>query len=70
MKKWWFSIAMWIFALTILIYVIIAIKLFEEELLFYTLILLSCVTPVTLLTIIGFAEMPKKEKYNEHDTHN
>ncbi len=65
LKKWWFSIAMWIFALTILVYVIIAVNLFEEELLFYTLILLSCVTPVMLLTVVGFANMPKKEDKDE-----
>ena len=64
-KKWWFSIAVWFFAITILVYVIIAINLFDEDLLFYTLILLSCVTPVTLLTLIGFAEMPRKENKNE-----
>lgn len=64
-KKWWFSIAMWIFAITILVYVMIAINLFEEELLFYTLILLSCVTPVMLLTIVGFANIPQKENKNE-----
>lgn len=61
LKKWWFSIVMFIFAITILVYVIIAINLFEEELLFYTLILLSCITPVMLLTLIGFANIPKKE---------
>ena len=65
MKKWWFSIAMWVFAITILVYVIIAINLFEEELLFYTLILLSCVTPVMLLAIIGFANLPRKDNKDE-----
>lgn len=61
-KKWWFSIAVWFFAITILVYVIIAINLFDEDLLLYTLILLSCVTPVMLLTLIGFVEMPRKEE--------
>ena len=65
MKKWWFSIVMWAFAITILVYVIIAVNLFEEELLFYTLILLSCIIPVMLLTVIGFAEMPRKENKDE-----
>ena len=64
-KKWWFSIVMWIFAITILVYVIIAINLFEEELLFYTLILLSCVTPVMLLATIGFVNIPQKENKDE-----
>ena len=62
MKKWWFSIAMWLLSIILLVYVIIAINLFEEETLFYTLILLSCMTPVMLMTIIGFANMPRKEK--------
>lgn len=61
MKKWWFSVAMWSFAIGILVYVIIAINLFDEDLLFYTLILLSCITPVMILTIIGFVDAPKKE---------
>ena len=64
-KKWWYSIAMWISAITILVYVIIAINLFEEGLLFYTLILLSCITPVMLLTIVGFANIPRKENKDE-----
>ena len=65
MKKWWFSIAMWLLSIILLVYVIIAINLFEEETLFYTLILLSCMTPVILMTIIGFANMPKKEKSDD-----
>lgn len=64
-KNWWFSIVMWIFAITIFVYVTIAINFFEEELLFYTLILLSSITPVMLLTIVGFATMPKKENKDE-----
>lgn len=66
-KKWWFSISMWLFAITILVYVIIATNLFDEDLLFYTLILLSCVTPVMLMTVIGFAAMPEKENKNEKE---
>lgn len=64
-KNWWYSIAMWFFAITILVYVIIAINLFEEDLLFYTLILLSCVTPVMLLTMVGFANIPRKDNKDD-----
>lgn len=63
-KNWWFSIVMWLFAITILVYVII-VDLFEEELLLHTLTLLSCITPVMLLTTIGFISVPKKGEQNE-----
>ena len=65
MKKWWFSIFCWFFALVLFVYVIIAINLFDEELLFYTLVLMSCITPTLLITIIGLANMPRKENKDE-----
>lgn len=65
MKKWWFSIFCWVMAIALPIYVIIAINLFDEETLFYTLIILSSITPVMLLTIIGCIDMPRKENKNE-----
>lgn len=61
LKKWWFSILMWLFAAFIQIYTIIAINLYDEELLFLTLILSSSITPTLILVIIGFSALPIKE---------
>ena len=60
LKKWWFSIVMWLFAILLFAYTIVAINVFDEELLFYTLILTSCITPTLLLFVIGIGNMPKK----------
>lgn len=65
LKKWWFSILMWLFAAFIEIYTIIAINLYDEELLFFTLILLSSITPTMMLTVIGFLTLPRKENKDE-----
>ena len=65
LKNWWFSIAMWLFSVILFVYVIIAVNLFEEELLNCILNLISCITPIMLMTILGFANTPKKENKDE-----
>jgi hypothetical protein len=65
MKKWWFSIVMWLFAAFFVVYPIVAIKLFDEELLFYTSIVFSSITPTMFCLAIGFGNMPRKENKDE-----
>ena len=60
LKKWWFSIVMWLFAIILFVYTIVAINIYDEELLFYTLVLTSCITPTLLFIVIGIGNMPKK----------
>jgi hypothetical protein len=52
---------MWLFAAFIQIYTIIATNLYDEEMLFLTLIILSSITPTLLLIIIGCSALPRKE---------
>ena len=65
LKEWWFSIFCFVMAIVIPIYTIIAINLFEEELLIYLLVLLSCITPSLMFIVLGVANQPKKESKNE-----
>lgn len=65
LKKWWFSILMWLFAAFIQIYTTISVNLYDEELLFLTLILLSSITPTLMLVIIGCSALPRKENKDE-----
>ena len=62
MKKWWFSILCYLMAIIFPIYTVIAITLFDEELLFHTLVLTSCITPVLMFIVIGVANQPRKGK--------
>lgn len=65
LKNWWFSILMWLFAAFIQIYTIIATNIYDEEILFLTLIILSSITPTLMLIIIGCSALPRKENKNE-----
>ena len=65
MKKWWFSIVCWVIALAFPIYTIIAIGLFDEETLFYTSILMNCITSSSIFLVIGVANQPRKENKDE-----
>lgn len=64
-KNWWFSITMWLFATAILVYVIIGLYEFDEEILLNNLILFSSFTPILIIYLIGVGNMPKKEKKDE-----
>ena len=65
LKSWWFSIVMWLFAIFIPTWTIIIINLFDEDLIFLTMVLISCITPTLMLIGIGAAHMPRKEKEND-----
>lgn len=62
MKKWWFSIVMFIFALIILVYGIVMLCLGEIELFYQGGILASYSILTLIVLLIGFANMPRKEK--------
>ena len=66
MKKWWFSILMFVLALIILIYGIVMLCLGEIELFYQGGILASYSIMALLILIMSLANMPKKEnKDNE-----
>lgn len=60
-KNWFFSIFCYAMAILLPIYTIIAMMLFEEELLLYTLFTFSCITPSLMFIVLGVANQPKKE---------
>jgi uncharacterized ion transporter superfamily protein YfcC len=60
-KKWWFSIVMFIFALIILIYGIVVLCLGEIELFYQGGILASYSIMTLIVLLIGLANVPKKE---------
>ena len=62
MKKWWFSIVMFAFALIILIYGIVMLCLGEIELFYQGGILASYSILALIVLLIGLADMPRKEK--------
>ena len=62
MKKWWFSIVMFVFALIILVYGIVMLCLGEIELFYQGGILASYSIMALIVLLIGFANMPRKEK--------
>lgn len=61
MKKWLFSIVMWFIAVFIVVFLIIAIIFFEEQLLFKILIILSCFTPAIFMSL-GLIGIPDKDE--------
>ena len=62
MKKWLFSIVMFIFALIILVYGIVMLCLGEIELFYQGGILASYSVMTLIILLIGLANMPRKEK--------
>ena len=65
MKKWWFSIAMFVFSLIILTYGIVMLCLGEIEL-FYQGGVLAIYGIMTLIVLlIGLVNMPRKENKDE-----
>lgn len=62
-KKWWFSILMFLFAVGITLWVVIGYFIFaSDDDFIYTLLIINCISPVLLLIIIGVANMPKGDK--------
>jgi len=62
MKKWWFSIVCYLMAVLLPIYTIVATLFFDEELLFLSLVLISCICPTLMFIVIGVANQPQKNK--------
>lgn len=62
MKKWWFSIVMFVFALIILTYGIVVLCLGEMELFYQSSSLASYSTLALMALLIGLANTPNKEK--------
>jgi len=65
MKKWWFSIVMFIFALIVLVYGIVMLCLGEIELFYEGGILASYSIMALIVLLIGLANTPKKENKDE-----
>ena len=65
LKKWWFSILMFVFALIILIYGIVMICLGEIELFYQGGILASYGILALIVLFTGLANAPRKENKDE-----
>lgn len=64
-SQWWFSIAMFIFALIILVYGIVMLLLGEIELFFEGGILATYSIMAIIVLLIGLSDVPRKERKNE-----
>ena len=65
MKKWWFSILMFVFALIILTYGIVMLFLGEIELFYQGGILAAYAIMALIVLLIGLADVPKKKNKDE-----
>ena len=65
LKKWWFSILMFVFALIILIYGIVMICLGEIELFYQGGIIASYGILTLIVLFTGLANAPRKENKDE-----
>ena len=64
-KNWWFSIAMFLFAIGLTIYIIISSAIEDYDDFILTLLLISAFTPVLIFLLLGLTNIPRKEKENE-----
>ena len=63
LKKWWFSILMFICAIVITLWVVIGYFVFaNDDDFIYTLLIINSISPVLLLITIGGANMPRGDK--------
>lgn len=66
LKKWWFSILMFVIAIALTLYIIIGtFTLINDDDFVYTMLLVSSSSPVLILLLIGVLGMPRKEKNDE-----
>ena len=65
LKKWWFSILMFVFALIILIYGIVMLCLGEIELFYQGGIIASYGILTLIVLFTGLANAPRKENKDE-----
>lgn len=66
-KNWWFSIAMFLFAMGLTLYIIISSAIEDYDGFILTLLLISAFTPILIFLLLGLASIPRKEKENESD---
>lgn len=64
-KKWWFSILMFVFSLIILTYGIVMICIGEIELFYQGGILAAYAIMALVVLLVGLANAPKKENKDE-----
>lgn len=65
MKKWWFSILMFVFALIILAYGIVMLCIGEIELFYQGGILAAYAIMALIVLLVGLADVPKKENKDD-----
>lgn len=65
MKKWWFSILMFVFALIILTYGIVMLCIGEIELFYQGGILAAYAIMALIVLLVGLADVSKKENKDE-----
>lgn len=66
LKKWWFSILMFVFAIALTLYITVGtFTLASDDDFVYTMLLVSSSSPVLILLLIGVLGMPRKEKTDE-----
>ena len=65
LKKWWFSILMFIFAIALTLYITVGtFTLASDDDFVYTMLLVNSLSPVLILLMIGVLSMPRKEMKN------
>lgn len=60
-KKWWFSISMFVFALIVFVYGVIMLCLGKIELFYQGAALVVYATMALIIYLIGLANVPRKE---------
>lgn len=65
MKKWWFSISMFLFSLIVLVYGIVVLCLGEIELFYQGGILAIYSILAIIVLLIGLANAPRKENKDD-----
>lgn len=68
-KNWWFSIAAFLFAIGLTVYIIISSVVEDYDYFILILLLISALTPILIFLLLGFANIPRKEKQDE-ESHN
>ena len=66
LKKWWFYILMFVFAIALTLYITVGtFTLASDDDFVYTMLLVSSSSPVLILLLIGVLGMPRKEMKND-----
>jgi len=61
-RNWWFSIAMWLVALFITIWVIVGYFVYaNDDDFIYSLLMINTLGPILMCITIGVANQPRKE---------